>query len=125
MEQLELANAEESTDQAWWRRWREALQVEIDKHGLKEVAFQLDAKPSDISHALACRDRHYFRGEWMVWLMLRSDDLAKLAASMRGLQTERAKPLTDSEKLKRYERRLARLGEVGAAIRRAALEEEE
>lgn len=125
MEQLELANAAESTDAAWWRLWREALQTEIDKHGLKEVAYQLDAKPSDISNGLADRDRHYFRAEWLVWLMSRSDDLAKLAARMRGLETSKPKPLTAEEKVRRYERRLARLGEVGAAIKRAALEEED
>jgi len=124
VEQLELQGGTETALGAWWRRWREALQGEIDKRGLKEVAFELDAKASDISHALAMRDRHYFRAEWMVWLMLHSDDLAKLAASMRGLEVQRPRPLTAEEKVKRYERHLARLGEVGRAIKQGALEDE-
>lgn len=125
MEQLDLENAHESTDDAWWRRWREALGQEIDRlGGLKEVAYENDAKPSDMAHALAERDRHYFRGQWIVWLLRRSRALAQLAAEMHGEELSKKKPLTAEEKCKRYERELARLGEAGKAIKRSALEDE-
>ncbi len=125
VDQLELRSTAESTDAYWWRRWREAMQEEIDRLHLKEVAFSLDAKPSDINNGLAERDRHYFHGEWMCWLISRSPRLAQLAAEQTGQQCVKAKPMSAEEKVKRYERELTRLGAAGKAIKQAALSDDE
>lgn len=114
-EQLELRDASESVDSAWWRLWREALAEEISRITLKEVAAQLDEKPSDINNGLAERDRHYFHARWMVWLIGRSPKLAALAARQNGLVVERAKKMSPEEENARLKRAIAKAGPAAQA----------
>lgn len=86
--------------------------------GLKQAAFDLDAQPSQLAHALAERDRHYLRAEWLPYFLGKAPDaaLARALAACSGLEVAPRRELTPAEKLDRIVRVLEQSGPAGAAI---------
>jgi hypothetical protein len=103
--------------------WRDEILPEIQRIvsfiGLKQAAFDLDAKPSALSHALAERERHYVRAEWIPYFLAKAPDdaLADKLAAIRGLETARPAALTPEQKLNKIEQALERMpAGIAAAI---------
>lgn len=87
--------------------------------GTKEVAYQLHVTEAALTHAVGQRGRHYFRAEWLDYLLKMSPDLelARALCEPAGLVVERAPDMTPEEKLARLE---ATLGEhLGPDLRQA------
>lgn len=87
--------------------------------GIKEVAYQLQTTEAALTHSVAQRGRHYFRAEWLDYLLKNSPDLelARALVEPAGLVVDRAPEMTAEEKLARLE---ATLGEhLGPDLRTA------
>lgn len=86
--------------------------------GLKQAAYDLDAQPSQLAHALAERDRHYIRAEWLPYFLAKAPDaaLAEALAACSGLDVAPRRELTPAEKLDRVVRVLEQSGPAGAAV---------
>ena len=108
--QLDLAFFE-STDHA--KAWAYMLQLAravVDEVGLKQVAFDLDMAPSQLSHCLNERERHNLPAKAVPYLVMKAktNDLVAFLAILRGLQVKPRVELSPQEKLDRL---LAKLGE--------------
>ena len=95
---------------AVWDRLRGLLADVVAVVGVKQAAGDLDTSPSQLKHALAARDRHHMRMEWLPYLIDKapSDDVVALLASIRGLVVEPEKTLTPAERLAQAEDRAAK-----------------
>ena len=108
----------------WARVMTEAKRV-VDDIGLKQAAFDLDIQPSLLSHAVAERERHYLRAEWLIYLV-RKDESGKLLAALAdvgGWELSRRIELTSDQRLDRLESALRRLpdGVIDAIYRDAGV----
>jgi hypothetical protein len=103
-----------------------ALHDEIEsvvaETGLKTVAYDLDLQPSLLAHALAGRERHFMRLDWLPYFLSRAsnDRMVELLAAVRGLAVRPYVALSAAERLARLEQELDRLGDVGELVRRKA-----
>lgn len=109
-QQLSLLSpdGQEVTDpyyEAVWQRLLSLLNDVVTVVGVKVAAADLDTSPSVLKHALAARDRHYIKAEWLPYLIAKapSDEIVELLASVRGLVVGEKRELTADEKLARLE----------------------
>jgi hypothetical protein len=104
---------------AQWEKCLRIISEEVDRVGNKEIAGAFDEKASTISNALAERDRHYFRGEWLLWLIVNgpTDRVLRFLAACRGRIIADPEPLTDKEENDRRKKAAVKLfGVAGAAM---------
>lgn len=113
------------TFSAEWRAkkaWEDLLQTfnrTAQYVGHKQLAAELDTSPSNLSHALAERERRFIRGEWFPGLvMLAPDDAAiEILADLRGKELAPRRRLTPAEKLAAYRARVRSFSpELAAAL---------
>lgn len=98
----------ESTDPyyaAVWERMRALLSDVVAVVGVKKAAGDLDTSPSTLKHALAGRDRHHMRLEWLPYLLDKapSTELIALLASVCNMDVAPKKTLTPAERLAKAE----------------------
>ncbi len=119
IKQLQLSYDGKTFEQRWWALVLIELNRIVDEMGLKEAAFAIDVQPSHLAHALAERNRHHVRAEWVLPLLLRSRDmgLAKAIMEPAGLAVREREQLTAEEKLERLERTLGET--LGPDLRRS------
>lgn len=67
--QLALEYQDDEAARAAWHAVHMAFGDAVDMMGLKEVAYRLDVRPSQLADAIAERDRHRIAGEWIVLLL--------------------------------------------------------
>lgn len=93
-----------------WDHLRRLLVEVVDALGRKAVACDLGINVADLSNALAGRDRHPVKAEWMPYLLRRAPHPALLQylADLAGYRIERVEALTPAQKLERLEAELAR-----------------
>lgn len=86
-----------------WINLLAILRSVVEEIGLKQVAYDLDTSPSQVSNALNERDRHHVPARWLVYLASKSrnDDLAWFFAELRGLSLTTPPALTPEEELRR------------------------
>lgn len=103
--QLDLSFDERTPGERRWQELLAELRRTVAMVGLKEAAFACNAKPDRLSHALAERDRHYLRAEWVQPILMLSPDLglAKTLVRPAGLDVEHKEELSAEEKLERLE----------------------
>jgi hypothetical protein len=118
-QQLELP-AVSDTDS--WAEVLDCVRDIVRARGNKDIAYALDVSPSDLSHALAERNRSELKLRYLPTLLrLRhNDDLPKAIARAAGLELAPARPLTAAERLERLEAALSRAGAAGQAIKEDA-----
>lgn len=121
-EQLGLRYDDRWQRQQEWQQILEELRAIVTALGLKQVAFDLDVQPSQLSHALAERERHRVAAEWLPYFLskAKNDRLARLLAGIAGYEVQPRRELTDREKVERFEAALAKLPD---GIRRALMED--
>lgn len=117
--QIDLPLDGASGPEGAWLALLKAVRAEIDRRGLKEVAFELDMQPSQLSHCLNERERHNLPMRALPYLVMHADNdaLPVLIASWRALKCEPRAPLTPEEEVARHRQFLATLPE---SLRRAA-----
>ena len=123
MTQLALAYDPGYRSEAAYARVLAAVVDIVARVGLKEAAHALDAQPSVLSHALAGRDRHTVRAEWLPYFLAHDTDgaLIRALADCGDWEVSRRVELTPAQRLERIERALASLPEsVQAALYRDA-----
>lgn len=114
-----------------WDSVLAAVKVAVDQLTLKEAAFLLDTSPSQLSDALAERDRKSVRAEWLVTLLVgtppkvRDAIMGELARVSGYKKPERAEKLTDKRRAEILTRAIARLAPGLEAAIDAELEAEE
>lgn len=102
-----------------WLRVRDAFAQLVDVVGLKEAAYRLDVRASQLADAIAERDRHRVAAEWVVHALTWAPELCRaalVAALCEAAQFEGAKPkvlLTSDEQIRRLTEALQRFGEAG------------
>lgn len=109
---------EDGSRQGRWRRFLRILAEGIDEIGTKRLAGELDEKPSVISNALAERDRHYFKTEWLLCVLElapSTDILAALADAQDCDIVPREEIPPEERERRRKEAILRRFGPDGAA----------
>jgi hypothetical protein len=101
-----------------WQGWLDAIREIVRAAGAKEAAFRLDLSGSELSNALAERNRCSIKAAHLPTLLsLRStDELPRLIASHCGLELAAPRPMTAAERLERLEQALLRAGTAGQAI---------
>lgn len=102
-----------------WAALREEVRLAVIELGEKEVAYDLDVSPSQLSHALAERDRN-IPMKWIIYLIERSRRGTKIAgylAALAGHDLAPRKELTPEERLERIERAMSQ--ELGPGVLRA------
>ena len=121
-EQLPLRYNDRWQDEQVWRELLEDIRVAVAHVRPKEVCHDLDIQPSVLSKALAEQDDRRVAVEWLVYLIRRApnDRIVEVLAAIRGLEVHRPEPLTDAQKVARYEAALAKMPE---ALRRGFIEE--
>jgi hypothetical protein len=86
--------------------------------GLKQVAFDIDINPSALNHAIAERDRHYLRGEWLLYFVAKAPDstLADLLVRPGNRETKPIAKLTPEQELTRLKSALDKNPAIARAI---------
>ncbi len=116
--QAEFSFGRESRESRLLELAREAV-AEI---GPKQVCFDLDISPSQLSHALAQRDYHRVPADWLIYLTAKSrvgDRIAKFFASMRAFDCVPRLTLTDAEQVIRLKDAIAK--NLGPEVQRIVL----
>lgn len=115
MSQLALPTV---SDADLWAEIVESIRDIVRARGNKDVAFALDISGSELSNALAERNRCELKLRQLPTLLrLRQDDtLPRVLAKASGLELAAPRPLTAAERLERLEGALGRAGVVGQAI---------
>lgn len=106
-----------------WGRVLDAFAGVVREVGLKTAAYELDVQPSVLAHAIAERERHYVRAEWLVWAVAkaRTPDLAEALVAPGGLTVKPKHKLSDAEYRQRLEAWLAANPAIGRVVREGAL----
>ena len=102
-----------------WQSFLRVFSEEVHRVGLKKMAGEIDEKSSDISNAISERDRHYVRGEWVIWLLANgpTDEVLKFLAALRGRDVVAPEVLTPEEELSRTKTEMVKhFGPAGAAL---------
>jgi hypothetical protein len=122
-EQLTLTYNDQFQDQQAWAVVSAEIERVLAHVGRKEFCYSMETTESRLSNALAGRDRYPFHAQWLVYL-IRKDPTTGLIAALAGparCDVERRQPLTDAQKLARYESAIDRLPEsLREAIKRDA-----
>lgn len=115
MSQLELPVI---SDAELWQRMLDEIRDVCRAETHKEVSFALDMTGSELSNALAERDRNHLKMRSFPYFLRhrRSDELLRLMVEFCGRELGAPRPLTAAEKLSRLEEALARAGAAGEAI---------
>lgn len=91
--------------------------------GHKQVAYDLDMSPSQLSHALAGRDRHHVPLPLLLYVARKSqlvgDRIAKFFAAMRGFDVSPRRELTAEERLEKLETALRK--NLGPELQRVVI----
>lgn len=95
-----------------------AAQIPFD-----HLVLDTDAKPSSVSHGLRRENGHRSSLDTTAYLLVHEKCGQQLLETLCAVRDQRPVPIEMSaaEKVARYEAELARLGDVGAAIKRNAL----
>jgi hypothetical protein len=103
--QAELPFATGSDADVRWRRLLDVLRATVEEIGLKQVAYDLDTSPSQVSNALNERDRHHVPARWLIYLARKSrhDEIPWFFAELRGLALTAPPVLTPEEELRRLQ----------------------
>jgi hypothetical protein len=82
-----------------WAELVEEIRSVVAVRGLKEVAFDLDVSPSQLSHSLSERASHYLRANWIPYFVTHAPThrIVELLAELRGLETRESAPLSADE----------------------------
>lgn len=91
--------------------------------GLQQVADDLGATYGYLSNVLSGRDRHYWRADWLLYLLAKdpTTGLLEVLAEAGHCVVTRKRELTPAERLERMEDALTALGpELAAEVRRRA-----
>lgn len=122
-EQLPLRyDARWLNSEAWALVLIEAQRV-LGDVGLKQAAYDLDVPPSMLAHAIAERDRHYLRGEWLLYFVAKDAEDGRLAdaiAKAGGRETKPIGVLTDDVFRARVEALMTTDPAIGALLRMKA-----
>jgi hypothetical protein len=121
-EQLSLRYNDRFEHAEQWAELLDAVGEVVRAVGLKQVAYDLDQQPSVLAHALAERERHYVRAEWLPYLVAHapSDRIVALVASWRHLEVKPRHELTPAEELRAYKSALDLMPDVHELVRRKA-----
>jgi hypothetical protein len=105
-----------------WEGLLERVRSVVRHIGLKQVAYDLDVQPSVLAHALAERERHYLRMEWLPYFVTNDPgiELVEHIAAWRGLYVEPKHEITDEEWRARVEGALSTMPEFADVIRKKA-----
>jgi hypothetical protein len=102
-----------------WYALQKEVAACVDEIGAKEFAYAVDVSASQLSHALAGRERHHVPLRWLPVLlrMAKTDRLLRFLAAMRGRDVVAPEVLTPEEELKRTKQALAKhFGPGGADL---------
>lgn len=101
-----------------WAEILDAVREIVRKRSNMAVSHVLDISGSELSNALAERNRSELKARHLVALLrLRhNDDLPRAIARAAGLELAPARALTPAEQLERLQAALSRAGAAGAAI---------
>lgn len=105
-----------------WQALLAEINTIVATIGLKQVAYDLDEQPSVICKALAERERHAVKAEWLPYLIehSHSSHVIELLAGLRDLDVKPRVELSPAERLSRLDRALDEAGDIGNLIRRKA-----
>lgn len=125
--QLDLEWSADYRHREWWLRILEVIRELVARASLKEVAFRLGVAPPALAHALAERDRHYPRMDWLPVLcdlaaeLNMGERLANTIVAPIGFAAGPLQPMTPEQRLVLIEKALDRLGPaLGALVRKEA-----
>lgn len=119
-EQIALQWSAEDRDKAVWVELLSILQEVVARASLKEVAYRLGTSDKALAHALAERDRHYVRAEWLPGLVELAaehglaEKLCTALVAPAKLLVVRSIPLTLEQRCARLEKIVDSLGDYGA-----------
>lgn len=102
-----------------WESLRREVAICVDEIGPKEFAYAVDVSASQLSHALAGRERHHIPLRWLPVLlrMAKTDRLLRFLAAMRGRDVVAPEVLTPEEELTRTKQALAKhFGPAGSDL---------
>ena len=85
-----------------WAELLDRIREVVSFRGLKQVAYDLNERPADLSNALAERDRHHLILRHLPYFVRHAPthDIVRLVASWRGLVVEEPPPPTPEEELR-------------------------
>jgi hypothetical protein len=111
--QLELGVPGASDHEAAWQMLLKLIRAEVDRRGLKEIAYDLDVAPSLLSHCLNERERHNVPAKWIAYFVMKADndDIVAFLALLRGLKVEPRQQMKPEEEVARYRQWVASLPE--------------
>ncbi len=102
-----------------WYSLQKEIATCVDEIGPKEFAYAVDVSASQLSHALAGRERHHVPMRWLPVLlrMAKTDRLLRFLAAMRGRDVVAPEVLTPEEELTRTKQALLKnFGPAGADL---------
>jgi hypothetical protein len=120
--QLDLEWNGEQRHRVWWVRILDVIRELTHVASLKEVAYRLGVAPAALAHALAERDRHYPRMDWLPVLLemaaefCMADKLARAIVGPAQLDVVAKQPLTPEQKLAKLTKLVASLGPLGSKM---------
>lgn len=125
--QLDLEWSANYRHREWWLRILGVIRELVARASLKEVAFRLGVAPPALAHALAERDRHYPRMDWLPVLcdlaaeLNMGERLTNTIVAPIGFAAGPLQPMTPEQRLALIEKALDRLGPaLGALVRKEA-----
>ncbi len=106
------------SDTDLWQSLLEEIRDIVRLRTTKEVAFGLDVSPSELSHALAERNRYDLKLRYLPYLLRArgTDELPRIIVEHCGLSLGEPKPMSAAERLERLEAAALRSGPAGQAI---------
>ena len=101
-----------------WARMLEEIRDIVRLRTPKEVAFSLDMSASELSNALAERNRCELKLRYLPFLLRvrETDALPRMLVEHCELELGEPKPMTAAERLARLEQAVMRAGAAGQAI---------
>lgn len=122
-DQLALRYDGATLSEAAWQELLAVLREVVDDVSLKEASYALGVSAPLLAHALAERDRHYMRGEWIIGLVAldKQGRIARVFADAAGKDLIDKKPLEPAEELARIKAAMERC--LGPELRAALLNE--
>ncbi len=101
-----------------WAQVLEEIRDIVRLRSPKEVAFVLDISASELSHALAERNRCELKLRYLPYFLRArgTDTLPRLLVEHCGLSLGEPKPMSVAERLERLEAAILRSGAVGQAL---------
>lgn len=105
-----------------WRAVLDAMNDVVSSTGLKQAAYDLDAQPSALSHALSERDGHRPKAEWLARLVIKEggERILEVLADACGYELQRKRELTPQEKLDKLNAVLDANPDIASVVRKKA-----